>query len=161
MAIALRPVAPTDAPFLYRVYASTREPEMALVDWTAEQKAAFLQMQFAAQDRYYHETLPDVAYQVVLWDGQPAGRLYVGRWPAEIRVVDIALLPEYRSHGIGSALFRDLMAEAREAGKALRIHVERFNPAQRLYARLGFVQIADEGVYLFLEWSPERASEAG
>jgi ribosomal protein S18 acetylase RimI-like enzyme len=156
MAISLRPVAPEDQPFLYRVYASTREPEMALVDWTAEQKAAFLEMQFTAQDRYYHENLPNVAYQVVLWEGGPAGRLYVGRWADEIRVVDIALLPEYRNRGIGSALFRDLMAEARAAGKPLRIHVEQFNPARRLYDRLGFVQIADEGVYLFMEWVPGR-----
>jgi ribosomal protein S18 acetylase RimI-like enzyme len=155
MAITLRPVEADDAALLRAVYASTREPEMALVDWPPEQKRAFLEMQFTAQDRYYHEHLPDVAYLIVLWEGEPVGRLYVGRWPDEIRLVDIALLPEYRNRGIGSALFRDLMAEARDAGKPLRIHVERFNPAQRLYQRLGFVQIADEGVYLFLEWRPD------
>lgn len=33
------------------------------------------------------------------------------------------------------------------------MHVERFNQAQRLYQRLGFREIADEGVYLLLEWS--------
>jgi GNAT superfamily N-acetyltransferase len=160
MAITLRPVEAEDAAFLRAVYASTREPEMALVDWTPEQQRAFLEMQFVAQDRYYHEHLPDVAYQIVLWEGQPAGRLYVGRWRDEIRLVDIALLPAYRNRGIGSALFGALMAEARAAGKPLRIHVERFNPAQRLYARLGFVPIADEGVYLFLEWRPDNEAQA-
>jgi hypothetical protein len=32
------------------------------------------------------------------------------------------------------------------------IHVERLNPAVRLYERLGFRQIEDKGVYLFMEW---------
>jgi hypothetical protein len=30
--------------------------------------------------------------------------------------------------------------------------VERFIPALRLYERLGFREIEDKGVYLFLEW---------
>jgi ribosomal protein S18 acetylase RimI-like enzyme len=87
-------------------------------------------------------------------DGRDAGRLYVARWPAEIRIMDIALLPEHRGRGIGSALLADLMAEATRASKPLTIHVERFNRAVRLYERLGFVPVADKGVYLLLQWSP-------
>jgi predicted GNAT family acetyltransferase len=90
---------------------------------------------------------------VIVVDGQPVGRLYVARWAEEIRVVDIAVLPEYRNRGIGSALLRDLMAEAAAAGKPLSIHVERFNPAVRLYARLGFAPAGDAGVYLLMRWS--------
>lgn len=86
-------------------------------------------------------------------DGRPAGRLYVARWPAEIRIVDISLLPEHRGHGIGTALLGDLTAEAAAAGTPLTIHVERFNPALRLYQRLGFVAVGDAGVYLLLRWS--------
>ena len=82
------------------------------------------------------------------------GRLYVARWTGEIRIVDIALLPEFCNRGIGTTLLRQLQAEAQDAGKPLRIHVERFNPALRLYDRLGFRQIEDKGVYLFLEWRP-------
>ena len=47
---------------------------------------------------------------------------------------------------------RQLQAEASAAGKPLRIHVERFNPALRLYERLGFRLVEDRGIYLFLEW---------
>ena len=85
-------------------------------------------------------------------DGQPAGRLYVARGSDEIRIVDIALLPESCNRGIGTTLLRGLQSEAAAAGKPLRIHVERFNPALRLYERLGFRQIDDRGVYLFMEW---------
>jgi predicted N-acetyltransferase YhbS len=60
----------------------------------------------------------------------------------------------HRGAGIGTALLGDLLAEAAAAGRSVTIHVERFNPAPRLYQRLGFRQIADRGVYLFLGWSP-------
>jgi len=68
--------------------------------------------------------------------------------------MDIALLPEYRGRGVGGALLADLMAEASAGAKPLTIHVERFNRALRLYERLGFVPVADKGVYLLLQWSP-------
>ena len=152
--LTLRPITPDDEPFLYRVYAGTREDELAPLSWDEAQKQAFLTMQFTAQHRYYQEQYPEAAFQIILLEGRPVGRLYVARWPDEIRIVDIALLPDYRSAGIGTSLLKDLLAEAESAGKPVRIHVERFNPARRLYDRLGFTQIADRGVYLLLEWSP-------
>ncbi|HVT57329.1 MAG TPA: GNAT family N-acetyltransferase [Thermoanaerobaculia bacterium] len=156
-AITFRPIAAGDEAFLFSVYASTRADELAPVPWSEEQKRAFLGMQFQAQHRFYLENFPACDYLVVLRDGRPAGRLYVDRRPDEIRLIDIALLPEHRGAGIGTALLRQLFAEATAAAKPLRIHVERFNPALRLYSRLGFTQVADEGVYLLMEWRPGEA----
>ena len=150
--ITLRPVSADDLPFLCAVYASTREQELTAVAWDAAQKAAFLDMQFRAQHTYYLAHYPDAAFDVILINHQPAGRLYIDRATSEIRIVDIALLPEWCNRGIGSALINVLQGEAAAAGKPLRIHVERFNPALRLYERLGFQQIEDRGVYLFMEW---------
>jgi len=150
--ITLRPVSADDLPFLCAVYASTREQELTAVAWDAAQKAAFLDMQFRAQHTYYLAHYPDAAFDVILINHQPAGRLYIDRATSEIRIVDIALLPEWCNRGIGSALINVLQGEAAAAGKPLRIHVERFNPALRLYERLGFRQIEDRGVYLFMEW---------
>ena len=65
--------------------------------------------------------------------------------------MDIALLPEHRGNGVGSSLLRDLLAEADADGKRVTIHVERLNPALRLYERLGFSVAEDKGVYLLLE----------
>ena len=59
--------------------------------------------------------------------------------------------------GIGTWLLRHLQAEAQASSRPLRIHVERFNPALRLYERLGFRDIEDKGVYLFMEWRPAAA----
>ena len=158
--VSFRPIQPDDAPFLYQVYASTRVEELAPLGWSAEQQAAFLGQQFTAQHTYYQATYPNAAYQVILLDGRPAGRLYVARLPDQMLVIDIALLPEYRNAGIGSRLLRNLLDEAALAGKPVRIHVEKFNPALRLYDRLGFTPIADQGVYWFMEWSPPREPAA-
>lgn len=145
----------SDTAFLLRVYASTRADELALTDWSDEQKEAFVRMQFEAQHAYYQEHYADASFEVIEVGGIPAGRLYVHRRPAEIRLVDVTLLPEFRGGGAGTALLRGLMAEAESAGKPLTIHVERYNPALRLYERLGFVaSTADRGPYLFLEWRP-------
>jgi ribosomal protein S18 acetylase RimI-like enzyme len=153
--VALRPVEPADRELLFRVYARTRAEELAVVAWDDAQKEAFLRAQFEAQDRWYREHYARASYDVVVIDGEPAGRLYVHRGAEEIRIVDIALLPEHRGGGTGTSLVRDLLAEAEAAGKRVTIHVERLNPALRLYERLGFSVAEDKGVYLFLEAAPQ------
>jgi ribosomal protein S18 acetylase RimI-like enzyme len=121
------------------------------VTWDDAQKDAFLRMQFDAQDAWWRENYAAASFDVIVVDGESAGRLYVHRGPSEIRIVDIALIPEHRGGGVGSRLLRELLAEADSAGKKVTIHVERMNPALRLYERLGFAVAEDKGVYLFLE----------
>jgi ribosomal protein S18 acetylase RimI-like enzyme len=152
--IALRPISPGDEELLYRIYASTREEELAPVGWSPEEKVAFLRQQFTAQHRYYQEHYVDSRFDIVLADGLPIGRLYVARWTREIRLIDIALLPAYRRRGIGGALLRELLAEGEASGRPVTIHVEVYNPALALYERLGFRKVADRGVYQLMEWRP-------
>src|SRR5215211_5883167 len=115
---------------------------------------AFLRRQFEAQDAHYREHYDGASFDVIEVDGEPAGRLYVARWEDEIRIMDIALLPEQRGAGIGTRLLRDLLDEGRRTGKRVSIHVEKHNRALRLYERLGFAPVADRGVYLLLERPP-------
>ena len=154
--LRLRAATPEDEQFLRAVYAGTRAEELARVPWSDEQKRAFTDMQFAAQDAHYRRHYPTAQYSIIEVQEVPAGRLYVGRFEKEILIIDIALLPEHRRAGIGTKLLRELQDEARTVGKALTIHVEKFNPALRLYQRLGFQQIEDKGVYLFLEWKESK-----
>lgn len=149
--LALRPARRSDEELLLAVYASTRADELAAVPWSEAEKAAFVRMQFEAQDRWWRQQTPAARVDVVLVDGEPAGRLYVDRRPEEIRIVDIALLPAHRGHGIGTRLLRALIEESEETGKALTLHVEALNPARALYERLGFSVVGDRGVHLFLE----------
>jgi GNAT superfamily N-acetyltransferase len=149
--VALRPADPEDAEFLLRVYASTRAQELAPVPWSDAQKDAFLRMQFTAQDTWWRDQKPTAEFHVILVGGAAAGRLYVDRRPAEIRVVDIALLPEYRGHGVGAGLLGALIDEGDKAGKPVTIHVEAGNRARGLYERLGFREISHTGVYALME----------
>lgn len=154
--LALRPITATDMPFLKEVYFSTRASEMAAVPWSEAEKQFFLEAQFSAQHAHYQQHYPTARFEVIERDGIPLGRLYVDRWAHEIRIMDIALLPEFRGQGLGSGLLRQIQAEAALTHKCVSIHVEKFNPAYRLYLRLGFVhaaQTGETGVYDLLVWN--------
>ncbi len=153
--VTLREVSEADRDFLIQVYASTREAEMALVDWTPAQRAAFLTMQFDAQQAHYRQYFPDSTYQVILVGGRPAGRVWVGRLEDEIRILDITLLPPFRNRGVGTPIIRDVMRQAEEARKPLGIYVESFNPSMRLFERLGFLPAGEHGSSFKMQWTPK------
>jgi ribosomal protein S18 acetylase RimI-like enzyme len=151
--LAFRRITDADLPFLARVYASIRAGELAATDWSDAHKAAFLDQQFQAQHAHYQRYYPNADWLVTVHQGRDIGRLYIERWPTQHRIIDIAFLPEHCGKGFGAALLRDLMDEATAAGKAVSIHVEKLNPAMRLYRRLGFVTEEDKGVYDLMRWS--------
>ncbi len=151
--VAVRAAVEGDRPLLRGVYASAREDELAPVPWSSEQKQAFLDLQFEAQDREYRARYADAAYLVVLVGSEPAGRLYLARYPGELRIVDLALLPRHRGHGVGTSLVRDVVALAASEARIVSLHVERWNPARRLYERLGFTESSHDDVYLRMEHS--------
>jgi ribosomal protein S18 acetylase RimI-like enzyme len=147
----LRPAVGADRAFLVELYAGLREPELAHVAWDDDQKRAFVEHQYAAQDAHYRSNYPGATLDVVELDGERAGRLYVHRGPSDIRIMDIALLPAFRGLGIGTALLRTLVDEADASGRKLSIHVEANNPARALYDRLGFRPAGEHGVYVLME----------
>lgn len=150
---SLRPITPEDESFLFRLYSSTRAEELALTNWSDAQKAMFCRHQFDAQTADYAANYPGASFQIIEHGGVAAGRLLVSRGDKAIHVIDIALMPEHRGVGLGTKLLGELQEEAKAAGKPLTIHVERFNPARRLYERLGFKQVEEKEVYLLLHWS--------
>lgn len=149
---ALRPETDADIDFLRHLYASTRQVELALTQWSDAQKQAFCDSQFALQRHHYRTYYPDTEWWVLEERGVPAGRLYLDRETHTLLVIDIALLPQWRGRGIGTELMAWICAQARAAGKSVTIAVEKFNRAQTLYRRLGFRELSDEGVYWFMEW---------
>lgn len=156
--IRFRTAGDSDLPFLFRLYGSTREEELAQTGWSSDQKDAFLRMQFEAQHRYYHEQYPDADYLVVQKDDIDIGRIYLHRRADELRLIDIALIPETRNQGLGGKLLMDLLDEGLASALPVRIHVENYNPAMHLYLRLGFKPIADRGVYQLMEWQPDSTT---
>jgi ribosomal protein S18 acetylase RimI-like enzyme len=157
--LILRPEQPEDESFVYQLFAETRFADVAPLPLDREQKEAFLHQQFQLQTAHYQTFYPTAAFSIIQFELQRIGRLYVNRTNREIRVIDITLSPGYRCRGIGRGLLQDLLSEATTTGKAVRLHVERRNPALRLYARLGFCEIQDKGVYLEMEWrAPQKTT---
>jgi ribosomal protein S18 acetylase RimI-like enzyme len=159
--VSYRPAGDEDAPFLGAVYASTRAEEVAATGWPIEQQHAFLAQQHEAQHIYYRQVYTRTEWLVIERGGVAIGRLYLAEWQRELRIVDIALLPEGRGQGVGEAIMRDIGADAASRGKVVSIHVEKNNPARTLYERLGFVPVEDKGVYELMEWTPPRAEADG
>jgi GNAT superfamily N-acetyltransferase len=156
--VALRPVAPEDDDFLLDVYASTRADEMALTNWTDEQKRAFLKWQLDSQRTEYEQHYPAADYRVITVGGRRAGRLWVARTAEQIRLLDIALLPEFRNRGVGLLLLRQLIDESERTGLPLRHMVFQFNEdAMRFYERLGFERGTMSGAYWLMERRPGGA----
>lgn len=160
--IQLRRWQESDLPLLKEVFFSTRWDEFIAAGMTEEQLRPLMEQQFFAQHTHYHKSWPEADYDMILVDGEVAGRLYVDRdRKVELRIIDIALLPAYRNRGIGGKLIRELIEEAHGLGKAVRIHVESNNPAMRLYERLGFQHIDDNGVYYLMEHPAPKLTPSG
>jgi GNAT superfamily N-acetyltransferase len=149
---ALRPEIDADNPFLRHLYASTRAAELALTNWSDAQKLAFTDSQFGLQRHHYQTYYSATEWNVLEDNGVPIGRLYLERRATTLLIIDIALIPEWRSRGLGTALIEWLCAQARAAGKSVTVAVEKYNRAQTLYRRLGFREIADHGAHWDMEW---------
>jgi ribosomal protein S18 acetylase RimI-like enzyme len=154
---ALRPVGSADEAFLLRVYAGTRADELALTSWDEATRETFVRMQAHAQAAHYQAHWPEAEHTVItLRQGrawQDVGRLWLHRRADAVHVLDIALLPEWRSQGLGRRVLQHLMADAEAQGRVLTIYVEAGNSARRLYDRLGFEPVGQsDGVHQFMRW---------
>ncbi len=127
--------------------------------WSDADKARFLDEQFCLQRQHYRQHYAEAGFWIIEYGDQPCGRLYVFESPSEYRLMDIALLPERRGQGVGGALVRALLERAAASRRAVTLHVEPNNPANRLYQRLGFAFVEDRGAYRFLRWSPPEATD--
>jgi ribosomal protein S18 acetylase RimI-like enzyme len=150
----LRPARTEDQDFLFKLYASTRAQEIAAFGWPAAQQEAFLRMQFMAQQSGYESAYPQSEHNVVELDGSPIGRLMIYREKDSVRLVDIALLAEYRGQGIGAELIGVLIEQCTRDGATLRLQVLQTNPARRLYERLGFTRTGEDAMYIDMERRP-------
>jgi len=152
--VRFRNITEKDKRFLSLLYASTREQEMELVNWTREQKDSFLTMQFEAQHGFYMEQFKKAEFLIIEKENEPVGRIYIDRREKEIRLIDIALLPTSRNQHLGTALLEEVLMEGQVSLLPVSIHVEKNNPAMRLYLRLGFKPVEDQGVYDLMQWQP-------
>jgi ribosomal protein S18 acetylase RimI-like enzyme len=148
--IAIRSAEPADAVFFEKLYVLSRRDEFAILGWNDEQLEAFLKMQFDIQTRGYQTQFPEAQNFVIETEGEPAGRLIT---TDEILLVDIAVRPDLRGRGIGTAVLKHLQAEAAARSKPIFLQVLKTNAgAIRLYERLGFARAGETDLYLSMRW---------
>ena len=152
MKIELQPATSEHESFLYQVYCTTSEQEMAMVPWSDEQKEAFLRMQFSAQQTDYDKRFADGRQSVIVVDDVKVGRLHTLELEEEIKILDITVLPQHRTKGTATSLLNDLLDQARGSGKRVLVYVEIFNPSLGFFEKRGFQKVMDEGIYYLLEW---------
>lgn len=157
-AVTLRALRSGDMAFIERLYAATRAEEMSHSGWPAEQIASFLSQQFHAQHAYYQAHYAGAEFLIIEHEGHAVGRLYRYWGPSTINLIDIALIADYQGQGIGSALLDDMLRRADEQGLVTELFVETYNPAQRLYGRLGFSVVDESGVYLRMHRQPRAVA---
>ncbi len=149
--ITLRDETGSDIDFVAELYASTREDELRPVPWPHAQKASFLRQQFELQRAHYRQHYAGAQWLIVLRDRVPIGRLYLKAASTELRLMDVALAREQRGQGVGTALMRSVLCYADDLGVPVNLHVEPFNPALRLYERLGFATVEMRGIYCYMQ----------
>lgn len=148
--MSMRTVTGADDAFLLKLYISTRADEVAQWGWAPAQQEVFLKTQFLAQRQSYSLQYPD-AERLVIEAGRPIGAVTVADTAEEVRLVDVAFLPDHPGKGLGTQILKVLLAEAKATARPLRLAVVRTNRAANLYARLGFVPTGGNEVYMDME----------
>lgn len=107
--------------------------------------------------------LPDDRCLVAEVAGQVVGAVWCrtadqyGHIDDETPSLSIALYPEFRGRGIGTALMRAMLVHLTEAGYArVSLSVQQENYARRLYESLGFTTVGETGGELVMACQLER-----
>ncbi len=156
--LTLRLASSADHSFLRILYGTTRAHELEHTGWDQAACERFLDQQFDAQRGYYQAHYPDAEQYVIEASGQSLGRAYLLWTDTHLQIIDLALLPEACGRGIGGELLGRFLERADREGLSAGLHVESYNPAQRLYFRHGFEVVGENGVYLKLR-RPARAHQ--
>jgi ribosomal protein S18 acetylase RimI-like enzyme len=149
----LRREEPDDAAFLKQLFYAVRSPEFGAAGWPEEQMRDFLAIQERMQWTHYDRTYKRLERWIAEKNGRPIGRLYLATEPDALRVVEISIMPEDRGRGLGRELLRGVLEQASAAGLDVVLSVDRGNPAEDLYRRMGFETVRDEGMKTGMRWS--------
>lgn len=143
---ALRMAGPDDAELLWQAFLASRPTSHTALP------EPLLRNQHRAREAAYAAGYPGLENCVIVTAGRPVGRLLVWWSDDECRVVDLVILPADRRQGLAGLVLASLVDEAKRAGKPLRATLPAENvTAQRLYHRLGFRLVSNDGASLAVE----------
>jgi ribosomal protein S18 acetylase RimI-like enzyme len=146
--LSRRAATSEDESFLRALFESVRSEDFAQLPLSEAQKVALIDMQYTARNAQYTATYPSASYEILEDSGAPIGNLTFDSSGPEVRLVDINLVSDQRNRGIGSQVIGELIGVANAQGKSICLHVAATNPALRLYERLGFAPVGQDGLYV-------------
>src|SRR5688572_27561105 len=156
---SLRPSVPGDDEFLYEMFVASRERELAPLP--ADMRDTLARQQYGIYRRGMSAAYSDARNLIVLGPARPAvpervpiGALSLAERPDTLWLIDLVLHPDHRNRGWGTAILTSLMETCRRERRILKGSVAPYNPARRLYARLGLKEFGGERGYIALEWRP-------
>jgi GNAT superfamily N-acetyltransferase len=141
--LSLRAAVPDDEPFLFELH---RAAMRAYVEATWSWDDQWQRNHFARNFEPWH-------HAIIVRRGPPSldvGRLSLTYHWRRIYLRDIELTADERNHGVGTAILDGVLELGRASGRHVELMVLRCNPAQRLYARMGFRVVTDDGARLMM-----------
>jgi len=152
--VSLRKAGPEDEPLLYDLFAEDRAAQFAACGMGEAQFKPLIEMQYRGRKMTYAAQYPAAEDSILLdEDGQPVGRLLLDRRPDRWRIVDIAVLVNHRGRGLGTQVLKECQRQCETAEVRMELQVALWNPARRLYERLGFRAIREDAVAVEMVWS--------
>ncbi len=159
VAVTLRPECSQDESFIRNLILETIADELGASAWPEPMRSHLLSVQYAGRRQSFRLTFPEAASYVIEAGGVNAGWAVVTEMPQEIFLVEIIVSPECRNRGVGSAVIRQLIAEAAARRKPVRLTVNATNNAAiRLYERLGFRRMEGDEVRYVMECAVSSSS---
>ncbi len=139
---SVRLATATDSAFVYHLHRSTMQDYVAQTwgEWNEDFQA-----------RMFTQWFEPSQFQIVVVDGQDVGLVSVERRPTELFLRTIEILPEYQNRGVGSAVIKAVLAQARAEAVPVSLQVLKVNPARQLYERLGFSVVGETTTHYLMQ----------
>ena len=147
----LRPATPEDYAFMQQVgHAGLRPHVEPLCGWDQ-----------AEHERAFFDAFDPSLQQVIEVEGEPVGYLHLEPAEDHMLLAGIYLREPWQNRGVGGALVEAICARCDAAGVVLRLCVHRGSPAERLYARHGFVVETETATKRHMIRQPASAPDDG
>lgn len=141
----LRRTTQAALPILYEIYRSAMANYVTAVwGWDEEDQA-----------RRFRDYFSTANLQVIRTKSNDIGFLDLATDADDIYVANIEIAPAYQGQGIGTAIMRDVIAQARRECRSVKLQVLKVNlGATRFYQRLGFVVWNETPIHCLMTLDP-------
>lgn len=109
------------------------------------------QMQFNAKLSQYRLNYPNHLVYFIYVAEALCGYLLLNKQGNRLTIIDIAIAPSYQGLGIGTWVIRQCEILYPESISVLELSVLKTNRARKLYAKLGFLLMSEDGVYQHMQ----------